>query len=295
MEQETETKTQEQTAEEVKSEQSQKQLVSNLFFVQTVICMTVLIIFLIIRFVSNTFFGGLKLEYDRYFARDIPLSVIQSKVSGYIGNVSSDGNDKNGDKDESQESTDKEDKDGEDKEEKNEDAENDGGKSEKTTEPKISTLSPVSHKTSENKMKSKINECGINKMIVPVDGAISSHYHFRTNPITGNYELHTGLDIAAEQGKDILAAMDGVVTASVYSDAVGNYIIIKHGDRVTTAYGHCSKLIAQKGDKVKKGDVVALVGSTGNSTGPHCHFEIRIDNVAINPEWVLDVSNMNEL
>lgn len=289
MEQETEIKMQEQT-EEVKSEQPSKQLVSNLFFVQTVICMTVLIIFLIIRFVSNTFFGGLKLEYDRYFARDIPLSVIQSKVSGYIGNASSDGKDKNGDEDEPQGSTDKG-----DKEEKDEDAENDDVESEKSTEPKISTLSPVSHKTSESKMKSKINECGINKMVVPVDGAISSHYHYRTNPITGNYELHTGLDIAAEQGKDILAAMDGVVTASVYSDAVGNYIIIKHGDRVTTAYGHCSKLIAEKGDKVKKGDVIALVGSTGNSTGPHCHFEIRIDNVAINPEWVLDVSNMNEL
>ncbi len=94
---------------------------------------------------------------------------------------------------------------------------------------------------------------------------------------------HTGIDIGADSGSDILAAADGTVTFSGYADGYGNYLIIDHGNGVQTAYGHCSKLIAKKGDAVKRGDKIACVGNTGNSTGPHLHFEIKINDEFVDP------------
>ena len=92
------------------------------------------------------------------------------------------------------------------------------------------------------------------------------------------------MDIAAPKGTDIKAAADGTVSYSGWMSGYGYLIIIDHGNGVQSYYGHCSKLYAKKGEEVKAGDVIAAVGSTGNSTGNHLHFEIRLNGSSVNPE-----------
>ena len=98
---------------------------------------------------------------------------------------------------------------------------------------------------------------------------------------------HTGIDIGADSGSDILAAADGTVTFSGYADGYGNYLIIDHGNGVQTAYGHCSKLLVRAGETVTLGQPIALVGATGKATGPHLHFELMHDGYYYNPEFYL--------
>lgn len=113
---------------------------------------------------------------------------------------------------------------------------------------------------------------------------ISSYYGYREHPITGEYKMHTGIDIPAPGGSNILAAADGTVIKTEYDeDGYGNYLIVYHGDGISTLYAHSCKLIAKVGDTVKRGQVIALVGTTGSSTGNHLHFEVRIDGSHINP------------
>lgn len=116
----------------------------------------------------------------------------------------------------------------------------------------------------------------------PLDtGVITSRYGIRS---LGN---HKGLDIGAPIGTDIYAAEDGIVTYSGWMNGYGYLIVIQHASGFQTYYGHCSKLISSVGDEVQKGDLIALVGNTGRSTGPHCHFEVRIDGITYNPELFL--------
>lgn len=127
----------------------------------------------------------------------------------------------------------------------------------------------------------------VNTFLWPVTGKLTSDYGFRTNPVTGQYRMHGGIDIGANTGTPIMCAYDGRVTAAGYSDSYGYYIIVSHNDNVETLYGHCSELVAKEGDYVKRGETVALVGSTGRSTGAHLHFEIRIGGCRIDPRWIL--------
>ncbi len=122
--------------------------------------------------------------------------------------------------------------------------------------------------------------------IVPVEGTVTSRYGTReaTEVVSAN---HAGIDIGANEGTAIYAAMDGTVTVSSEEGEYGKHIDITNGN-VLTRYAHCSKLLVKEGDKVKQGDKIAEVGSTGNSTGPHLHFEIRRENRSINPEAILD-------
>ena len=119
---------------------------------------------------------------------------------------------------------------------------------------------------------------------------ISSHYSTRTNPITGvGTEFHSGLDVACAKGSPILAAAGGVVTKSAWYGGYGNCVIIYHGQdsqgrAVTTLYGHASKLICTQGQQVSQGDIVALVGTTGRSTGNHLHFSVLLDGVYVDPD-----------
>ena len=112
---------------------------------------------------------------------------------------------------------------------------------------------------------------------------ITSPYGMRTHPILKSYRNHTGMDIGAPMGSYAVAANDGIVTKSTYSNSYGNMVMIDHGGGVVTLYAHGSELIAQVGDVVKRGDAIMKVGSTGWSTGPHLHFEIRINGKAIDP------------
>lgn len=134
-----------------------------------------------------------------------------------------------------------------------------------------------SHRTGVNTSGQKIN-IGIN-LIRPVSGTITSRFGYRR---TG---LHTGLDIAAPTGTQIKAVADGKVTFSgTTSSGYGKYIVISHGNGIQTYYAHCSALYVEAGEEVAQGQVIAAVGSTGNSTGPHLHLEIRVNGTCQNPQ-----------
>lgn len=111
----------------------------------------------------------------------------------------------------------------------------------------------------------------------PSSSRITSGFGGRSSPTEGASSNHKGIDIGASSGSDIVAAADGTVTISTYSYSAGNYIMINHGGGVSTVYMHCSKLLVSVGETVKKGQVIAKVGSTGYSTGPHLHFGVRVN------------------
>ena len=118
--------------------------------------------------------------------------------------------------------------------------------------------------------------------IKPISGIITSRFGSISSVRSG---AHTGLDIATKSGTGIKAAASGTITFSGYKGSLGYLIIINHGNGLETYYGHCSKLYYQAGTYVEQGQVIAAVGSTGNSTGPHLHLEIRVNGVAYNPQY----------
>ncbi len=118
---------------------------------------------------------------------------------------------------------------------------------------------------------------------LPGYATITSGYGMRMHPIFGVYRLHTGVDIGAPLGSIIVAANEGVVILSEYSSSYGNYVMIDHGGGVITLYAHGLESWVEVGQEVKKGDEIMLVGSTGWSTGPHLHFEVRINGETLDP------------
>ena len=125
---------------------------------------------------------------------------------------------------------------------------------------------------------------GIKIAVTPVSGTITSRYGVSSSIRSSD---HTGLDIAAKSGTDIKVVADGTVTCASYKGSYGNIVKIDHGNGFETWYAHTSKMYVSVGQQVKAGDVIAAVGSTGNSTGPHLHFEIRIDGEHVNPQTYL--------
>ena len=117
----------------------------------------------------------------------------------------------------------------------------------------------------------------------PASSRITSVFGSRSSPTEGASTDHKGIDIGAATGSDIVASAAGEVIISTYSYSAGNYIMINHGGGVYTVYMHCSKLLASVGDQVSQGQVIAKVGSTGYSTGPHLHFGIRVNGSYVNP------------
>jgi len=112
---------------------------------------------------------------------------------------------------------------------------------------------------------------------------ISSGFGWRKSPFTGLREFHQGLDISSKRGTPIIAPADGKVISTGKALHIGNFIKIKHNDMFTTLYGHLLQFKVEKGQKVKRGDTIGLMGNTGMSTGYHLHYEVRKDNVSINP------------
>lgn len=122
---------------------------------------------------------------------------------------------------------------------------------------------------------------------LPVKGAVSSPFGARVHPVTGENGYHTGIDIAAGEGERIAAAYDGTVCEISEDSTSGKYIILDHGNGLKTFYCHCSQILAEKGANVRAGETIALVGSTGQVTGPHLHFELRLNGVRYDPAFVL--------
>lgn len=118
----------------------------------------------------------------------------------------------------------------------------------------------------------------------PIDnGYLSSGFGYRVDPFTGRSSFHPGVDLAGPKGTPVRAVAAGIVTQAGVSGGYGKMVEINHGNGVVTVYGHNSKLLVKVGQKVLRGQPVALEGSTGHSTGPHCHFEVRINDRPVNP------------
>lgn len=122
---------------------------------------------------------------------------------------------------------------------------------------------------------------GIKLAVTPIEGTITSRYGVSSSI---RKSTHTGLDISAVTGTDIKVVADGTVISAEYSGSYGYLVKVDHGNGVETWYAHTSKMYVKKGDTVKAGDVIAAVGSTGNSTGPHLHLEIRVNGEHVNPQ-----------
>lgn len=119
---------------------------------------------------------------------------------------------------------------------------------------------------------------------MPLEGAqLTSNYGMRTHPVLGGRRKHTGIDLAAPTGTPIYATADGVIGRADWYSSYGLYISINHGASMETRYAHLSRLAVAAGDNVRKGDLIGYVGSTGRSTGPHLHYEVRVDGLAVNP------------
>jgi murein DD-endopeptidase MepM/ murein hydrolase activator NlpD len=112
---------------------------------------------------------------------------------------------------------------------------------------------------------------------------VTSSYGWRVHPISGAKDLHRGVDIALPEGTEILSAQNGTVTFAGYSGSYGNVVVIENDDGLTTKYAHCDSLLVSEGQTVSMGDIIATVGSTGSSTGPHLHFEVLINGEYRNP------------
>lgn len=120
--------------------------------------------------------------------------------------------------------------------------------------------------------------------ILPLRGRLSSKFGWRKHPILGHRQHHEGMDIAAAKGTRIDAVRSGKVVFSGEQRGYGNIVILDHGNGLTSRYAHCDELNVQVGDRVRAGQGIATVGSTGRSTGPHLHFEVRQDGEALDPQ-----------
>ena len=131
--------------------------------------------------------------------------------------------------------------------------------------------------------------------MMPAEGVITSYYGERTDPIDGSSgQLHGGVDIALATGTEVLSATEGIVTEVGCSDSWGRYLRYRAEDGRVVIYAHLSDVLVSKNDMIHKGDIVALSGNTGASTGPHLHFGIYEDGKSIDPLWVIgDTKEVN--
>ncbi len=152
--------------------------------------------------------------------------------------------------------------------------------------------------TMTHQLESKINELDeflldresillSTPVILPINGWITSYYGPRVNPVSKRLKMHEGIDIGAPYGTPIYSAADGKVVFSGVKPGFGTHVQIDHGYGMETIYAHSSKVLVRKGDIVRRGDVIAKVGSTGHSTGPHLHYEVRVNGVAVDPYYFL--------
>jgi len=165
------------------------------------------------------------------------------------------------------------------------------GKIQNTTRPRIVPNTPITQVSTVSTNNSVTNVSRVNNEAltyqIPVKGRISSNFGNRFHPIDKRMKFHAGMDIAAPTGTVVGATADGTVKFAGWRDGYGNLVIIEHADGRESRYGHLSKISVSQGDKVSGGQQIGLVGSTGKSTGPHLHFEIRENGQAVNPAKIM--------
>lgn len=229
---------------------------NTVMLVQTVVCILAVLFIVAMGKLSPETFAYIKEEYERIMSVDMDSDDISESVKSFVGTASAK-----------------------------------GAEPRKKDEQASAKSNPI-RSASNGETVAVMSMFGSNEDItVPVHGEITSEYGNRTNPVTEEYIMHSGIDIAASAGTEIRAAYNGVVSEVGSNSVGGNYISIVHTDGSETLYCHCQKILAQKGDVVRAGESVALVGSTGRSTGPHLHFEISVDGETIDPLIYLPVKN----
>lgn len=153
----------------------------------------------------------------------------------------------------------------------------------------VASIQKTSFDSLVKSLDGKRNLLAATPSLRPTRGWISSEFGYRISPFTGKRELHKGLDIANRNGTPIIAPADGVVTYAKKKWLIGNMVTIDHGYGMVTRYGHLDKFKIKKGARVKRGEVIALMGTTGRSTGPHLHYEILMNGVPVDPmRYILD-------
>ncbi|MGA2515026.1 MAG: peptidoglycan DD-metalloendopeptidase family protein [Thermodesulfobacteriota bacterium] len=135
----------------------------------------------------------------------------------------------------------------------------------------------------ERLLQSKKEMLAHTPSIWPVHGWVTSGFGFRTNPFTGLSQMHEGLDIANRTGTPVIAPADGIVSDTGRDSSHGNVVVISHGFGINSRFLHLSKIFVRAGQRVKRGDKIAEVGTTGISTGPHLHYEVRVNGIPVNP------------
>jgi murein DD-endopeptidase MepM/ murein hydrolase activator NlpD len=149
---------------------------------------------------------------------------------------------------------------------------------------KQAKIQSISFQELDNFFKNQSSLLSSTPSIWPTRGWLTSKFGFRKSPFTGLREMHQGWDIAARSGSPVRATADGEVVVEGREYGYGNMIEINHGYGVVTRYGHNSKHLVKVGDRVKRGQVISLVGSTGRSTGPHLHYEVLLHDVPVTPQ-----------
>jgi len=119
--------------------------------------------------------------------------------------------------------------------------------------------------------------------IWPVMGWVTSGFGFRTNPFTGLTQMHEGIDISNQVGTPIIAPADGIISDIGNDLGLGKILVISHGFGMITRYAHLNKVLVRVGQKVKRGEKIAEIGTSGRTTGPHLHYEVRLDGIPVNP------------
>jgi len=149
---------------------------------------------------------------------------------------------------------------------------------------KQAKIESISFQELDNFFKNQKSLLSSTPSIWPTRGWVTSNFGFRKSPFTGLREKHEGWDIAARNGSPVRATADGVVVVEGREYGYGNLVEVDHGYGLVTRYGHNSKHLVKVGDRIKRGQVVSLVGSTGRSTGPHLHYEVLLHGVPVNPK-----------
>lgn len=132
-------------------------------------------------------------------------------------------------------------------------------------------------------LEQKRNGLASTPSIKPVDGWITSKFGNRISPFTGQKDFHSGIDISNRSGTEVVATADGRISYAGRKMYIGNVVVIDHGNGLNSRYGHLKKILVKQGRKIKRGEVIALLGNTGQSTGPHVHYEIQLNGTPVNP------------
>ncbi len=153
-------------------------------------------------------------------------------------------------------------------------------------------LSPLEGQKEEllNRIDSYLKKADAIPLGRPINGRITSSFGKRRDPFNGRISFHDGIDIKGRKGEKIYATAGGVVTIAGRKGGYGKYLELHHEDGYVTAYAHMHKILVKRGQRVKRGDVIGLVGNTGRSTGPHLHYEIRRNNKLLNPKKYVQVA-----